>query len=265
MFFFGAVLVVIGLIGVGFAFMSNDSVKQLDRTAQQPVGQLVAQHNAAVQSGYGGRFRQEAEVGGWTTAAPQGPVIAPQSGQPCVWFTSAVTARMVGRRHLPNQHTQTRRYEVSRTDSGNYAFGIRDETGIVFVRPGGYRPDDVEQVMNRFEPHHPNHPMLGAVMRGAAAELLNSHEWEFAGYEYEEWILRPDVRVFVHGTVTDTTGQPIFNENAQSGDLTISTRTKTELQAEETSDRKMFAWGGGVIAAVGVLLIVINTVLHHHH
>lgn len=265
MFFFGAVLVVAGLIGIGFALMSNSSVKQLARTAVQPVGQLVAQHGAAVRSGYAGRFQQEAEVTGWTTAAPQGPVIAPQSQQPCVWFTSTVSARMVGHRHNIGEANRTKRYEVSRTDSGNYAFGVRDESGIVFVRPGSYRPDDVEQVVDRFEPHQPNHPLLGAVMSGAAAELLRTKEWSFAGYEYEEWVLRPDVRVFVHGTVTDTTGQPVFNEYAQSGDLTISTRDKTQLQAEETSDRKMFAWGGGVLAAVGVLLIVLNTVLHHHH
>lgn len=258
---FGVILVGIGLLSLVVALVSNQELKAMARTQQVPVGQLLAQHAAAVQAGAAGRFEQEAEVSGWTTPPPQGPMLAQMSQQPCVWFKSEVLVHY--RESSRNGHSSDQTKIVSTTTSGDVLFGLRDQSGIVFARPGAVTPEGAEQVVADFEPHRTDHPMLEGFARAAIAELTRTQQTMIVGYEYREHILRAEVPLFVHGVVTDRTGQLVFGAPGTKA-LIMANKPKADVQADETSNRQMFGWGGGIALAVGIVLIAINTALHHH-
>lgn len=264
MFIFGVILVLVGLICVSIAVTAKKRVESMSRIPTLPVGQLIAQYNSAVQAGAAGRFRQEAEVCGWATVPPQGPLIAQMSQQPCVWYRNDVRVRYWERLHSsPNSRSQ-RTWTAAESNSEKIPFGVRDQTGAIFVRPGSTKPEGIEQVVNRFEPHRSDHPILEAFARSAASTLTHVREREIVGFEYREWILRPDAPLFVHGTASDATGQLMFGAS-EFDDLIMANRSKTDVAAEEASNRKTFAWLGAVLIAIGIVLIVVYTLQHHHH
>jgi E3 Ubiquitin ligase len=88
------------------------------------------------------------------------------------------------------------------------------------------------------------HTMLiaGAFLLAIAAGTL--------GFAYEEWIIRPDAQLYVHGTVSDKTGRPGF---AEDGRYIISSRSEDEIVGQAESVALWATIGAG---AAGVVLLV---------
>lgn len=262
MFFFGVILVLLGGISIWIAISDKADAGSLAAASTVPIGQLVAQHAAAVQAGMAGRFRQVSEVVGWSTPNPQGMLTADMSKQQCVWFRSTVDVRYEETRtqHPYGRHTTTR--SLSSADSSKFPFGLRDETGVVFVSPTS-TPEGAVQVVDRFEPHYPDHPMLAGFARGALASLARArYEVRFLGYEYREFILPPDVRFFAHGEVADSTGQLMFGSGTD--EVILSTGSKEAVQREKESDQRVFGWVGAALVLIGLALCAAYVVTHHH-
>src|SRR5690606_35082777 len=80
------------------------------------------------------------------------------------------------------------------------------------------------------------------------------------GFRYQEWVIRPGTRLYVHGEVSDATGEQAFAK-AEKGAYLISTRAEEEL-VQEAGERAMWASiGSRVLAVIGIVLIVVGIIV----
>ncbi|MBP2475578.1 hypothetical protein JOF53_004450 [Crossiella equi] len=248
----GVVLVLAGVGAYLYAHFLRREVHAMIATETEPVAELATYRSAAAEIGTG--LRRAAEVVGQAVPGPYGPLRAEITGTECVWFRAQVRRRYrkVGRDHQGKRKETEATETVSDTTSST-VFGVQDATGVVLVQPQGARIDRPELTVERFE-------RAEQAERGILATLLSSSREGTIGYEYTEWVLRPGAHLFVHGEVSDRTGQLAFGKPAQ-GPYVISTRSEEEVRATTSRYQLLAAWGGAGAALVGIVVIVLKLVL----
>jgi hypothetical protein len=106
---------------------------------------------------------------------------------------------------------QRRRNRVERTEAvSNITSAQPFRTGAVAVAPDGADVDQPERVLDRFEPHVESQPLPSGLMGLVGSVLRSGASSGTLGFEYEEWVIRPGARLYVHGEVTDASGRVAF-------------------------------------------------------
>ncbi|MGW0517679.1 GIDE domain-containing protein [Crossiella sp. NPDC003009] len=253
MLWLGLVLLVAGVGGYLYAHHLRRHVHALIATETQPVAELETYRGAAAEVATS--VRRVAEVLGHAEPGPHGPLVSELSRTECVWHRHLVRRRYRkvstdsrGRRKV-SEHTET----VAENSSGPL-FGVRDGSGLVYVDPAGARPDAPELVMQRFEPAE-------QAPQGFLDQLLGpSRQAGTIGYEYNEWVLRPGARLFVHGLLADRGQGPLVFGRPAKGPYVISTRSEAEVRVAKSHDQLMFAFGSLAVFLIGLALVVVKLV-----
>lgn len=165
------------------------------------------------------------ELTGTVRAGPQGPMRAPLSGVPCVWFRVRVIDRS---RRVFNYGRRSRNaVKDARTEK---PFVLDDTTGKIVVYPHGADLLPGKSVLKQRElasggpaGFRPD-TLAGRVRSGALPGTLPA--LRLGGeYEYEEWILPDGAPAYALGSVQNTTGDLTL----AGGHLVIGAGTEEEV------------------------------------
>lgn len=140
------------------------------------------------------------QLSGAVEPGPDGPLTAPLSGQPCVWYHVRVSARKRGADGLSYDRRQ-------HEESSTAPFRLRDGSGAVLVDPRGARADFVAerragtgtrsypQTVERYEKKGHEH----LIDLRAFGSIVGANE--VVGHLYEEWALAPGDTAHLLGAV----------------------------------------------------------------
>jgi hypothetical protein len=251
------------VIAVGaFLFARSQRAKARAATATETLGcGDIEQLSQGVGAEVGaGSFRQRCEVVGAAAPGESGVTQAPHSGTDAVWHRSTVTHRyweMERRETDGRTHWDRVEREETVSDITSAApFVVSDATGQVAVSPEGADVDAPERVVDRFEQQTGGGAVAEGFLSGVLSAALRSGERTGSlGFRYEEWIIRPGARLYVHGEVADASGRLAFAKPTK-GRFVISTRSEEEIVGEAERWAKWSAIGAGVAAVAGLGLVV---------
>lgn len=206
-----------------------------------------------------GSFRQRCEIVGQAGAGESGVLKAPHSDAEAVWHRSTVTHRYweMEQRHTDGKthYDRVEREETVSDITSAAPFAVTDGTGQILVAPEGADVDAPERVVDRFE-QQVGDGGPGGLLAGVLTGVLRSGSQSGTlGFRYEEWIIRPGARLYVHGEVADGTGRLTFAK-PQKGRFVISTRSEEEIVGDAQRYARWSAIGAGVAAVAGVALLV---------
>lgn len=212
----------------------------------------------------GGGFHQRCEVVGQAAPGQGGVIKAPHSGADAVWHHSTVTHRYweMEERVVDGQRQRNRveRDETVSDITSAQPFAVSDGTGSVVVSPDGANVDKPERVADRFEPQV-TQEQLPSGLAGVLGSFLRAGDQSGTiGFEYEEWIIRPGARLYVHGEVSDATGRVAFAKPSE-GRYIISTRSEEQIVGAAERNATIATGVGGVLGVAGVVLVILGLVL----
>lgn len=255
----GAVLVVLGAVGIVLAHRSRSRLHAMIAADTLPVRELEEHRRTLADLGSAGSFRKVCEVVGQAAPHPDGPLRSDLTGTECVWHRHTTTRRYrVTERDSDGDWRTTERTQTVVDQTSAQGYAIVDGTGIIGVDPNGTTPDAPERVAQRFEPVGAQHTGLLAAVAGG----FGGHQEETIGFTHEEWVIRPGQQLYVLGEVHDRIGPLVIGRpDASSDPFIISTRSEAELRAGAQRTQRWWAWGGGALGAVGVVLLVLGIVL----
>lgn len=220
---------------------------------------LVAElaRNAAEVAGPGS-YEELVELEGVAVPGPGGLLKAELSGSECLWHRHKVTRRYtdVYRDDDGDRRTRTREEVVSDSQTKD-PFHLRDADGEILLVPTA-RIDGARKSVSRFEP---------ATEQGTSIEIGSfkldlpggDRDGATEGFEYEEWVLLPETRIFVSGEATDRHGQLEVRGPRGAAKMLISTKSEDELlerHSKSARTSKLLAAVAGVAAVVLVVLAV---------
>ncbi|MFJ5646086.1 GIDE domain-containing protein [Streptomyces sp. NPDC093223] len=195
-----------------------------------------------------GYFRQRCEVTGFTRAHGGGALRSSLTQEECVWHRHRITRQYEeAYEDGGGNHRQQSRTDVLSDFTSASAFLVEDATGTIVVRPGVRAVDGAEKVLDVFAPHD----MSGRAGLGP----VSFQDGTTRGYRREEWLVRPGVRIFVHGEASDDSGVLAVGVPAENGTFLLSTRSETAVTRGEDMRTVLF----GVATAVTGLVCVIVT------
>jgi hypothetical protein len=256
----GIILVVIALGVLFFERSQTNRANAAKRTETLTCGDIDTLARG-VESEVGGGFHQRCEVVGQAAPGEGGAIKAPHSGVDAVWHRSTVTHRYweIQERVVNNERTRNRveSQELVSDITSSSPFLVRDASGTVAVNPDGADVDRPERVLDRFDPHVENAPLPSGLMGLVGSVLRSGAQSGTLGFEYEEWVIRPGARLYVHGEVSDATGRVAFARPA-SGRYIISTRSEEEIVGSAERSATIARVVVAVAAVAGAVLIVLG-------
>jgi hypothetical protein len=213
--------------------------------------------------GSGGLFHQRCEVVGQAAPGEAGVIKAPHSGAEAVWHHSTVTHRYweMEERVVDGQRQRNRveRDETVSDITSAQPFLVSDGTGSVAVSPDGANVDKPEKVADRFE-SQVTQQQLPSGLAGVLGSFLRAGDQSGTiGFEYEEWIIRPGARLYVHGEVSDASGRVAFAKPSE-GRYIISTRSEEQIVGAAERNATIATGVAGVLAVAGVVLVVLGLI-----
>ncbi|NYE45109.1 hypothetical protein HDA32_000229 [Spinactinospora alkalitolerans] len=204
------------------------------------------------------------EVVGQAEPGPAGPLTAPFSGSPCVWYRTEVVRhyRKRVRDGKGNHRTQNRRETVEKNAS-HQPFQIRDTTGRVAFDPAGADVDSPAKSHQRYERGSQRRATAQAAQGGSggiAQVAEQAVRWlgdgsGTKGYTYREWILRPEQRLFALGQVRPH-GSELVMSRPDDRPFVLSTRSEEALLKNDWLFQRI-CFGGALalaVAAMGILV-----------
>lgn len=255
----GLVLLAAAAVCGWLAHRTNAQIRQMITTETMTVQELTTLQQAATEAAGPGFFSQTCEIVGTAQPGPDGLLTADLSDTTCVWHRHVVTRRYwdTEQRRDSDGDYHTRRVErderVAERESES-PFLVRDATGAIAVHPAGSM-DDMEQVMERFEPVDEQNDRLELSLGKFNLSLPSNRREGTIGYRYEEWVLRPDRSLYVLGEAADATGQL-----AVAKPQLISTKDEQTLVTGNERKRRMLLIGAGAAAVIGLALLVVGLV-----
>jgi E3 Ubiquitin ligase len=204
-----------------------------------------------------GQFRQRCELAG--NAQPEAqPVKAPFSGQDAVWYRTKVThhyrervRRKRGSDYVTDWDDRTR---VVAEEESQTPFQLDDGTGRVLVDPRDAKLDEIEESFDRFEPDPGG---SGGSVEFLGLKIQTTSGSESVGFQREEWIIRPNRRLYVLGEVSDSSGRLQVSKPSE-GRFLISTRSEEEIAAGAKKAVTYSTIGAAVAGVAGVVLVVLG-------
>ncbi len=253
---FGVLALATGIVAFIVAQRTRRNIHAMIGTETLPVAELEDLHRTAVEVAGPGGFRRVCEVVGTAAPGPHGLLEAELSGIKCIWHRHTVQRRYdhVSTDSRGNRKV-TRQHETIAALASEQPFTVADVTGAVLVRPDGTHPDGAEKVVSRFE-RNTNRVGAGQKLLGMLVPLLERDDT--IGFVYNEWVLRADAYLYVHGEASDRYGELAVGK-PEHGLFLISTRTEDEVKASSVRKQKVLAFGGLGAAVFGIVLLVLAT------
>ena len=208
-----------------------------------------------------GSFRQACEIGGKAQPGPSGPLTAPISGQPCVWYRATVTHRSW--RNVTTGSGDTRRTErreendVVSDEISQSPLAIDDGSGQVIVDPREADIDEPEVSFDRFEPHTGDEHG-GTEISAFGITVRTGSDGGTLGFHRREQIIRPGRALYVLGEARDASGALEVGKPAEKGRFLISGRSEEELTSSAGRTASIAQAVAAVAAVAGVALVVIG-------
>ncbi|WP_017538162.1 MULTISPECIES: GIDE domain-containing protein [Nocardiopsis] len=190
-----------------------------------------------------------AEVSATAEPGPDGPLRAPYSGTPCVWYR--IEAVHHHYRSSAGDRLQPDRLLLEESDA---AFRLRDGRGTLHCVPAGADIEGAEPHYDRFVPSAavsgreevPTRPPAPTATLSAAAPSGLT-----PGVAYREWAVLPGQTLFVRGAPVRGADGGVHLASTPQTPLTLSARTHRELLR---ADRGREALGYTVLPAAVALL-----------
>lgn len=219
--------------------------------------ELTALQEAAATAAGAGFFQHECEVVGVAEPGSNGVLRSELSDTECVWHRHIVTRKYWTTERRRNSNGDYRSHRVERQErvadaESSQPFSVRDQTGTVVVHPAGAL-DDMEQVVDRFEPEDEADRRTEISLGKFHLSLPSGAREGTIGYSYEEWVLRAGQRLYVLGEASDAGGELAFVKPSL-----VSTKNEAELTGDFERKQKIFTAVAGVAAVVGIVLVVIG-------
>jgi hypothetical protein len=256
----------VGLAVAGYTAYLRHQAKSSERALvsveTSTTEQLRQVHAAAAEAAGAGAFSEAVELVGTAQPGPAGVLTAPLSEAPCVFFRSRVTRRYrdVTRDSEGRRKVTTREEEMS-DERSSEAFALRDASGEVAVLPRGASFKALTKKVSRFEEARDGDDRTRLQIGSFSLDLPSgSRDGDTLGYEYEEWVISPGTRLFVHGEASDADGGLVVRAPAGDGDLVVSQRSEEELLAKHASTIRtttilltLSSVGAAVLLVVGLV------------
>ena len=231
-----------------------------ERSGCGDLAQLAQSVSAEVGAG---SFRQACEIGGKAQPGPGGPLTAPISGQPCVWYRATVTHRSWRNvKTGSGEHRRTERREENDVVSDEMSQApllVDDGSGQVLVDPRGADVDHPEVSFDRFEPHTGGE-QGGTEISAFGITVRTGSDGGTLGFHRREQIIRPGRVLYVLGEVRDASGTLELGKPSEKGRFVISSRTEEELTSSAGKTATIAQTVAAVAGVAGVALIVIGAV-----
>lgn len=222
-------------------------------TETSSTGTLRELAGAAATAAGVGAFRQFVEVKGTVHPGPSGPLKAPFSGTECAWYWTRVTHHW---REAYTDNDGNRRYrdqsERLQSDRSTEPFTLRDDEGDLLVVPG----TNVANARKTVSENRDSEPETSTVKIGKF-EFSSSSRQGDSRYQYEEWVLPLQSRLFVQGDATDSDGRLEIRKPEGSRKMVLDTRSEEEVTTESRKHMQLtLGLAAGLIVLAIVLLVV---------
>jgi len=255
----GIVLIVLALVAVFVGRSQAARANAAKGTETLSCADINALSSGVSAEVGGGEFRQRCEVVGQAAPGEGGTIRAPHSGADVVWHHSTVRHQYweMQEQVVDGQRRRNRveRSEVVSNITSAQPFMVDDGTGAVAVAPDGADVDHPERVLDRFDPHVESQPLPSGLMGLVGSVLRSGASSGTLGFEYEEWVIRPGARLYVHGEVSDASGRVAFAK-PDKGRYIISTRSEEQIVGSAERGATIARVITGVLAVAGVALVV---------
>lgn len=195
------------------------------------------------------------QLSGATEPGPGGPLTAPLSGKPCVWFHVRVSVRKRGGDGLSYDRK-------AHQESSTAPFWLRDARGGVLVFPEGISADFVvpqrvntgyPKTVERFEKQGSKH----LIDLRAFGSIVGKDE--VVGHLYEEWAIESPARVYVLGSARSQ-GREIQLGRPASGPFLLSVRDPGRQAQLAEASVGMSRTPALACAAVGAIMLIVGVV-----
>lgn len=245
----GVALIVYGLVVIPLrAYRRSASANRLVATLPTPadeVGWRAGESPGAAVS-----------VAGAAASGPDGPLEAPISGRPCVWYRVVEIERRAHRRSGGGGRRSHRRTEVRehvvRDEASTAPFTLIDDHGEVTVRPAGADVRDLVPVVDRHDEAVSDPENTVRVGVGRIGVDLNTSN--LRGVITREYLIEDGQALSVRGGAVAGDDGGELGPTAD-GPFIISPRSLTEVaRAERGSVGKAVATAAGIVVVGAVLL-----------
>jgi hypothetical protein len=259
----GIILIVLALIALFIGRSQSARANAAKGTETLSCADINALSSGVSSEVGAGGFRQRCEVVGQAAPGEGGTIKAPHSGAEAVWHRSIVRHQywemqeqvVDGRR----ERNRVERSEVVSNITSAQPFMVDDGTGSVAVAPDGADVDEPERVLDRFDPHVESQPLPSGLMGLVGSVLRSGAGSGTLGFEYEEWVIRPGARLYVHGEVSDASGRLRFAKPSD-GRYLISTRSEEQIVGAAERGAKIAQAITGVLLVAGIALVIAGVV-----
>jgi hypothetical protein len=257
----GVILIAIAVAAVFVQRHQGGKARAARSTETLSCGDIDTLSRGVSAEGSGGLFRQRCEVVGQAAPGEGGVIKAPHSGADAVWHHSTVTHRYweMEERVVDGQRQRNRveRDETVSDITSAAPFVVSDGSGSVAVSPDGANVDKPERVVDRFEPQVTQEQLPSGLAGVLSSFLRAGSQSGTLGFRYQEWIIRPGARLYVHGEVSDSSGRVAFAKPS-GGRYIISTRSEEEIVGAAERNATIATGVAGVLALAGVVLVILG-------
>lgn len=266
--FFVIIGIVLLIVSVIFYWEWQKTIKKvqaLKDTETSSVAQLSEMSRAiATELGTIGAFKEQVEVKGIIHSA--NPIIAELSQHPCVYAKMQVIEKYEETYYQTDE--KGNRQKITRQGSTILAsnvlqinFQLDDDTGKIQINPNDAEIEAIE-VVNRYElaPNHQSSLSFGEFHLDIP--LHNSGDKRVLGYQYNEWILPVESKIYVLGEISDSDGHLVIHQPLDKNNrFLITHKSKEEFLQNKISqmvNQKTVMMTCGII---GIICTIIGLVM----
>jgi hypothetical protein len=210
--------------------------------------------------GSSGAFKDQVEVKGEIRC--NNPLTAQLSQRQCVYCHTQVTEKYEETYYETdddgNRERKVRNGSNTLADNTlRINFHVEDGTGRIQVNPNEAEIQAIE-VVDRYELNQGRSTIsFGGFTLNVSNQTFGDRR--ILGYQYNEWVLPLDTRVYVLGEVTDSEGFLMVRKPTEKGQkFLITHKSEEELIKDKQSSAKGFFIGSIVCAVLGVLCVIIG-------
>lgn len=243
---FSIVFAFIGVIFIAMGLFQQRKLEAVRGTQTVPIGSL-----AAAPPGCG----RTCEIKGIAEPGPAGPLRAPMSGRPCVWFEAKIVEYWKVYHHHPDGRVNVlSRQNTLRDNSSPPQISVADQTGVALLDFRGTRVDPpIRSFYNVV-------PAIPANAAGLAIEFL-THKRDHI-LTYSEVIVPPGHPIYAlgRGGPHPQTGVPSLSRPDQ-GPFIVSTQSEEQYTRSRQHFTFIFYILGGLMFVGGGAGFVITFLL----
>ncbi|GAA2774509.1 GIDE domain-containing protein [Saccharopolyspora taberi] len=242
----GSLLLLLVPVGLTFVFSARRDLRAV-RGAATLTGQELETRRRA------GAFREYCAFVGKADARATGIATSHFGRTPCAWYRYQVVEHYQVREISANGRRWVPREQVVFQHSAPGSVVLRDSYSAVRVdlhEVDADQPTGLDQVFHL----RPDDQRAAAPSAFGIQVPAPTHGGRTTGYEYREWVVRPDQQLYVLGEASNADGSIAIGKPAGNQRFLVSTQTGGQLEQQGRRNRNGHL---GCVTVVGVLGIVL--------